>query len=238
MIGASSTIAGAVIQQQLSNQSSDIVAVSRQTQPTDPDSSGPRVLWFSSDYSEANIKTLCDRFQQAGYQLSRVYIFNGILHNDTLFPEKRLADISAEALQAIWQVNALTPLLWLKHLLPNLKTSDDCQVAILSARIGSIKDNQLGGWYAYRMAKAALNMGVKTAAIEYARVAKGVRFLLFHPGTTDTPLSRPFQKNVPPNKLFTPEFVAECLEAVLLQLPLHEQGNLVYRDWQGADIDW
>ena len=111
-----------------------------------------------------------------------------------------------------------------------------CVVTTFSARIGSIEDNRLGGWYSYRASKAALNMLLKTAAIEYQRVAKGVRFLVFHPGTTDTPLSKPFQKFVSKDKLFTPEFVADQLLTIVEQQA--SESNIQFLDWDGKAIPW
>ena len=135
--------------------------------------------------------------------------------------------------------NALTPILCIQAILPLLNQQTPCVITALSARVGSIEDNKLGGWYSYRASKAALNMLFKTAAIELARRAKQTRLVLFHPGTTDTELSKPFQKNVPKDKLFSPDFVAEQLYT-LLQQPeqLTDIGQPAYIDWQGKNINW
>ena len=107
---------------------------------------------------------------------------------------------------------------------------------LFSARVGSISDNRLGGWYSYRASKAALNMMIKTAAIELARRAKNIKLIAFHPGTTDTPLSKPFQKNVPENKLFSAEFVAKQLLDIVENTPIDQSPS--YLDWQGETINW
>ena len=112
----------------------------------------------------------------------------------------------------------------------------NCQLIIFSARVGSIKDNHAGGWYSYRASKAALNMLLKTTAIEYARRAKQVKLIAFHPVTTDTPLSRPYSANVPEDKLFSPDFVADRLFEILKNLPA--DGELSFVDWQGKSIKW
>jgi len=169
-------------------------------------------------------------------KFSRVCICHGVLHSNTYWPEKRLEDISESALQAIFHANAVVPALWLKSLLKVLKGSQDCIVAALSARVGSIGDNHLGGWYAYRASKSALNMILKTAAIEYGRRAKNVKLIAFHPGTTDTELSKPFQAAVPKEKLFTPSFVAERLAMIMDEALV--DGELSYLDWNGQAIDW
>lgn len=115
----------------------------------------------------------------------------GLLHRDGIAPEKSLAAIEADALQAVFQVNALGPALVLRHFLPLLDKQG--AMAMLSAKVGSISDNRLGGWYAYRASKAALNMLIKTAAIELARSKPKARLLSLHPGTVISPLSQPFR---------------------------------------------
>ena len=106
----------------------------------------------------------------------------------------------------------------------------------MSARVGSISDNRLGGWYSYRASKCALNMLLKTSAIELNRKHKNVKLISFHPGTTDTKLSRPFQSSVSRDKLFTPDFVATKLMDLMRKTDV--DGELAYLDWAGAPIDW
>ncbi|MBN0977093.1 SDR family NAD(P)-dependent oxidoreductase [Pseudomonas hygromyciniae] len=125
---------------------------------------------------------------EAPYQL--IVHAAGLLHRDRIKPEKSLSTIEPEALQAVFQVNTLGPALVLRHFLPLLEPRG--AMAILSAKVGSIGDNRLGGWYAYRASKAALNMLVKTAAIELARTRPQVRLLSLHPGTVVSGLSQPF----------------------------------------------
>lgn len=115
----------------------------------------------------------------------------GLLHRAGIAPEKSLAAIEADALQAVFQVNALGPALVLRHFLPLLDRQG--AMAMLSAKVGSIGDNRIGGWYAYRASKAALNMLIKTAAIELARSKPKARLLALHPGTVISPLSQPFR---------------------------------------------
>ena len=126
---------------------------------------------------------------EAPYQL--ILHTAGLLHRDGIAPEKSLAAIEADALQAVFQVNALGPALVLRHFLPLLDKQG--AIAMLSAKVGSIGDNRLGGWYAYRSSKAALNMLIKTAAIELARSKPKARLLSLHPGTVISPLSHPFR---------------------------------------------
>jgi NAD(P)-dependent dehydrogenase (short-subunit alcohol dehydrogenase family) len=127
--------------------------------------------------------------EEAPYQL--IVHAAGLLHRDEIKPEKSYCAIEADALLAVFQVNALGPALVLRHFLPLL---DPCgAMAVLSAKVGSIGDNRLGGWYAYRASKAALNMLIKTAAIELARTRPHARLLSLHPGTVISGLSQPFR---------------------------------------------
>ncbi len=140
----------------------------------------------------------------------------GVLHDDAggLRPEKRLADVRPESLALAFAVNAIGPLLVARYFEPSLAHADRAVFASLSARVGSIEDNRLGGWYAYRASKAAQNMYTRTLAVEWARSRRNVICVALHPGTTDTNLSRPFQGNVPEGKLFGVErAVSQLLEA-------------------------
>jgi len=116
----------------------------------------------------------------------------GMLHDGNLMPEKRLADLNYQQMQAIFQTNTMGPALLMRHFLP-LLDGERAIMAMLSAKVGSIGDNQLGGWYSYRASKAALNMLVKTAAIELARNQKHSVLVALHPGTVNSRLSRPFR---------------------------------------------
>lgn len=126
---------------------------------------------------------------EAPYQL--IVHAAGLLHRDQVKPEKSYSAIEGEALQAVFQVNTLGPALVLRHFLPLLDPRG--AMAMLSAKVGSIGDNRLGGWYAYRASKAALNMLIKTAAIELARTRPQSRLLSLHPGTVVSGLSQPFR---------------------------------------------
>lgn len=126
---------------------------------------------------------------EAPYQL--IVHAAGLLHRDDIKPEKSYSAIEADALQAVFQVNTLGPALVLRHFLPLLDPHG--AMAMLSAKVGSIGDNRLGGWYAYRASKAALNMLIKTAAIELARTRPQARLLSLHPGTVISGLSQPFK---------------------------------------------
>ncbi len=237
VIGASSSIARSVIEQLLGERVvSHVTAISRGLNPELQSKFESRLDWISCDYSEDSIKTVCADLVSGDKDFSHVFICNGVLHAKQIAPEKRLEDITAGKLQAVMQANAIVPMLWLANLLPALRGRRDCSVAVFSARVGSIADNKLGGWYAYRASKAALNMLLKTAGIEYQRRAGNVKIIAFHPGTTDTLLSRPFQSSVPDGKLFTPAFVADSLLRIMETLD--RDRGVEFLDWAGKPVDW
>lgn len=164
----------------------------------------------------------------------RLIVATGILHENGVSPERSLRDLDAEKLQRTFLVNAIGPALVLRHFLPRLVRGGRIEVALLSARVGSITDNRLGGWYGYRASKAALNQLVRTAAIELARSRPEAVLVALHPGTVDTAMSRPFQANVAPDRLFTPARSAESLADVLAGLtPAHSGG---FFDWKGEAV--
>lgn len=121
-----------------------------------------------------------------------VLVATGVLHTATARPEKRLADLSLEVLDEVFRINTFGPALVLRHFAPLLDRQRSL-MALLSARVGSIGDNRLGGWTSYRASKAALNMVVRTASIELARTHPGAVLAALHPGTVKSALSRPFR---------------------------------------------
>lgn len=234
IIGASSTIAQAAIKQLESDPNClQIFAVSRSKQALRQNSN---VIWIECDNTDASIQKVCQALKEAQEPITKVLICNGILHTQDMMPEKKLEEVTADNLNQVFHANTVVPMLWLSQLAPVLKGQQDTQIIILSARVGSISDNQSGGWYSYRASKAALNMLIKTSAIEYARRAKNVKLIAFHPGTTDTPLSKPFQRGVPEGKLFTAEFVASQLLSIMDQAIMDNKA--AFLDWNNQAIDW
>ena len=162
---------------------------------------------------------------------SLIIVTAGLLHEAGLRPEKALRDITMEQLTRVFQVNSFGPALVMAHFLPLLPRKGRAVFAALSARVGSISDNRLGGWYSYRASKAALNMMIRCAAIELARKNKDALVVGLHPGTVDSALSRPFQGGA--QKLFTPHQAAENLLTVLDGLTPTKSGDLFAWDGQG-----
>ncbi|MGX0959535.1 NAD(P)-dependent dehydrogenase (short-subunit alcohol dehydrogenase family) [Pseudomonas viridiflava] len=159
----------------------------------------------------------------------------GILHQDGAKPEKGLAQLTLASMQASFATNTFAPILLLKHLLPLLR-KQPATFAALSARVGSIGDNRLGGWYSYRASKAALNQLLHTASIELKRLNQVSTVLAIHPGTTDTELSQPFQANVPEGQLFEPAFSAERIIEVVGAHGPADSGS--FWDWDDKPIVW
>ena len=188
------------------------------------------------DYSATELKRVFESINIKQLNIAGVYIFNGILHTDTFMPEKALSQFDADNFTAVLTANTITPVTIIQQLLPFLNKKQPCKIAVLSARIGSIGDNELGGWHSYRASKAALNMLLKNITIECARRYKNIKLISYHPGTTDTPLSEPFQANVPEGKLFERQQSALYFLNVVAQQPFNNQ--LSYVDWQGAQIEW
>ena len=134
------------------------------------------------------------------------------------------------------RINVIGPAMTAKYFIPLLRRDKKAVFAALSARVGSISDNRLGGWYAYRASKAALNMILKTTALETQRRFTNQLIIDLHLGTVDTALSKPFQGNVPEGKLFTPAFSAEQLLGVIDKLSEKDSGFLF--DWAGEKIEF
>ncbi len=161
-----------------------------------------------------------------------VIVATGVLHAPGLAPEKALRDLDAAALARSFAVNAIGPALVAQALLPLFPKGRKTLFAALSARVGSISDNRLGGWHSYRAAKAALNQLLRTIAIEQSRRNPDSIVLGLHPGTVDTGLSKPFQRNVP--TLLTPPAAAQALLGVIDAATQAQSGRLF--DWQGEEI--
>lgn len=195
--------------------------------------SATQVEQFIDIEDEASIAAAAQRLSAAG-PFDLIIVATGLLQGAGVTPEKRWNDLSAEALAKSFAVNAAGPVLVAKHFLPLLPRKGRAGFAALSARVGSIGDNTLGGWYSYRASKAALNMLVKTLAIELARQRPEAFCAALHPGTVDTGLSQPFQRGVAAERLFTPDFAAQRLLDVLDGLGPSDSGRCFA--WDGCAI--
>lgn len=231
IIGSSGAI-GHAFTEQLSegNPDATIHAFSRQ----EPRKKIRGVTNYHIDYQEeASIEAAAASATRDGL-LDVVIVATGMLHEENMRPEKSLRELSAKKFQRLFEVNTVIPALIAKHFLPRLNTEPPSFFGILSARAGSISDNQLGGWYAYRAAKAALNMVIKNAAIETGRRNKQAIIVGMYPGMVDSDLSKPFQRGVPKEKIFTPTFAVQQLIKVMASLSPEHSGR--FFEWNGQEV--
>lgn len=185
----------------------------------------------SIELASQEVATLLD-----GMPLTRIAICTGVLHADGVQPERRIASLEPDPFLELMRINALGPLLVARHFAALLPRSEPSQLAAISARVGSISDNRLGGWYSYRCSKAALNQGFQTLSVEFKRTHPQCVLTLFHPGTVDTRLSRPFHQGVAPDKLFTPECAARQFDEVLEART--QPGGPLFVDWQNQPVEF
>jgi len=185
---------------------------------------------------DQSLADLTESLRSDEQPLRLVFNCSGRLHGPDLRPEKRLQQVSRSQLQEQFSVNAIAPILLAKAIEPLLNRDQPFHFASLSARVGSISDNRSGGWYGYRAAKAAQNQLLRCLSIEWARRWPSATVTLFHPGTTDTPLSQPFQAFVDPEKLFSPQRAAAQLVGLLLNQSPEDSGSFLA--WDGQAIPW
>lgn len=184
---------------------------------------------------EPSILRLAEQIRDDGVHPDLVFVASGILHRGPpIMPEKSWRTIDAGAMEEVLRINTIGPALIGKHLLPAMPKAGKSVFAAISARVGSIGDNRLGGWYAYRASKAALNMILRGFAIELARRNPDAVCVGLHPGTVDTGLSKPFQTNVPEGRLLTPEQSAGHMLAVVDAVTPSDSGGVF--SWDGSRI--
>lgn len=232
IIGASGGIGGAILehcQHRFPNAELHATYCSTPPKPV----SSLNLVWHQLDAScETSVANLSQTFTDLDWVINCI----GFLHDADKGPEKNLSSVDTHFFYQNINRNTLPTLLLAKYFSATLKKSKAPKLACLSAKVGSISDNRLGGWYSYRASKAALNMIVKTISIEWSRsLRKGV-ILALHPGTTDTQLSKPFQANVPPGKLFSPQKVAEDLVAIIERSTPDNSGR--FYSYSGEELPW
>lgn len=235
VVGASGGIGGALLAAlEAAPAATQVFAFSRaQIVPA-----SPKTTWQALDLEdEDSIARSAETVTSTTAALHLAIVATGVLHaGDSLQPEKTWRSLNAVSLQHAFAVNATGPALIAKHFLPLLARDRKAVFAALSARVGSIGDNQLGGWYAYRASKAALNMLIRTYSVELGRRNAQALCVGLHPGTVDSSLSRPFQGGVPDGKLFSPAQAAGQLLEVLDGLSPDDSGALFA--WDGQRISF
>ena len=231
IVGASGGLGRALLQQvAASGRYSRILALARRT----PDLFGAEFVPCDLE-DEPSIEAAAARTAD-GPAPTLVFVATGVLHGPGLAPERSLKALNREAMIRALSLNAVGPALLAKHFVPLLPRAGRSVFAALSARVGSIGDNRLGGWHSYRASKAALNMVLRTVAVELARTHPEAVCAALHPGTVATELSAPFQRGVPPETLFAPAVSAERLLAVLDGLGPERSGG--FFAWDGSPIPW
>lgn len=178
-----------------------------------------------------------DSIQNATEQVkpfNLLIVATGILHEGQLQPEKSLSTLRSPCMQELFLVNTIGPTLILQGLLKKLVPNQPGIMAVISAKVGSITDNHLGGWYGYRSSKAALNMVMRCASIEVQRFQSLHTVVSLHPGTVGTPLSEPFIKGYPAEAIFTPEKAASQLLDVINQIGPENNGTML--NWDGSTL--
>lgn len=235
VIGASGGI-GSALTRQITLEAPDVnvFAFSRRQLTENPQSVKVSEIELENEMSISDAAGLC---RQHVKELSAVFVATGLLHDgESVKPEKSWQSMNAYSLEQAFRINTIGPALVAKHFLPLMKCDSKSVFACLSARVGSIEDNRLGGWYGYRASKAALNMIIKTLSIELARSNPKAVCVGLHPGTVDTSLSKPFQGNVPPKQLFSPEKSALALLSVVDNLTPTDTGRIFA--WGGEVIPY
>ncbi|KII15986.1 SDR family NAD(P)-dependent oxidoreductase [Phaeobacter sp. S60] len=231
IVGASGGIGSALVDHYAAQSPASLTAVARSALAP-----RPRVDTRRLDITdEAQLSDLADTLRSQGIAPNLVLVATGVLSDETgLKPEKSYRQQDAEAFRNVFEINTFAPAIIAKHLLPIMPRKERSVFAALSARVGSISDNNLGGWHAYRASKAALNMLIRNYAIETARSNDQMICVGLHPGTVRTPLSGPFSKNVPESALFEPSQSAAYLAQVIDGLCPSDSGRVF--DWAGKEI--
>ena len=188
-----------------------------------------------TDYSEKSLELIAKRLKEKG-SFSLIICCVGVLHNEKVSPEKRLGQLNEASLSEYFRVNTIIPALCLRFFQTLLDKQAPSQFTFLSAMVGSIGDNSLGGWYGYRSSKAALNMMIKTASIEVKRTNKMAALAVIHPGTTIGPLSKPFSAGVSKDNYYTPEQSAQRILNVSESLTPEQTGG--FFNWSGTHLPW
>ncbi|MEO0466790.1 MAG: SDR family NAD(P)-dependent oxidoreductase [Pseudomonadota bacterium] len=228
VFGASGGIGRAVVEHLLTR-ASTVIAVSRSGADI------PGATSLAADFTdETEIAAAAAKIGETTTP-DLVIVASGLLSGpDGLEPEKSYRHQSMDAFQRVFAINTFAPALVAKHMFPLMPRKERAVFAALSARVGSISDNRMGGWHAYRASKAALNMLIRNFAIEQARRNPNFIVVGLHPGTVDTGLSKPFQSGVPDTQLFTPSHSAGQMLDVLESLTPDHSGQVF--DYAGEPI--
>lgn len=182
--------------------------------------------------NESSIKNAAKNVEETNFD--EIIIASGLLHTNEFGPEKSIKDLKADNILKVLNVNTVGPAIIGKYFLPLLTKDNKSVMAFLSARVGSISENKLGGWYSYRASKSALNQVIKTFSIELKRTNPKAIIIGLQPGTVDSELSAPFKRSASNNKLFSAEYSVSKLLGVIERADESSSGNLI--SWDGEII--
>ncbi|EEF81131.1 SDR family NAD(P)-dependent oxidoreductase [Methylophaga thiooxydans] len=209
---------------------SDIIATYN-THPGDIHHS--RLQWRKLDVTiEDDIENLSNDLGSIDLLINAV----GFLHSESQKPEKTIKEFDPTFFQHNININTLPSILLAKHFMTSLRSNKTTHFVAFSAKIGSIEDNRMGGWLSYRVAKSALNMAMKTIAIEWSLKVPNCCVILFHSGTTDTQLSKPFQKNLPVGQLHSTNHTTDALLDIINSSAPADTGK--FMSYNGSEIPW
>ena len=233
IIGGSGAIGKAFVEFYKKQNSSNIVySFSRSNNSINGENTTNSYIDIQDEISIAEAAKFCKKEDY----FDKIILATGVLHDDDLSPEKTYRNIDSASMSKVFSINTIGPALIAKNFIPLLNKDKKSFFGFLSARVGSISDNRIGGWYSYRASKAALNMIVKSLSIEVARNNPNAIIAGLHPGTVDSNLSNPFQKNVADGKLFTPDYSIEKMISVIDNLTFEDSGNCYA--WDGKRIEF
>ena len=230
IIGSSGAIGRAFLDAYIADKEiSNIYSISR----TEVELNDERIIHINIDVTdEVSVKAAASKIGEN--RLDKLIVATGILHTELFGPEKSIKDIKIENFVKTFSVNAFGPALIGKYFLPLMKKDKKSIAAFLSARVGSISENKLGGWYAYRASKSALNQIIKNFSIESKRTNPTGIIIGLQPGTVKSKLSEPFQKNVKKGKLLLPKDSVKSLIKVIESVMQNDSGKIF--DWKGEEI--
>ena len=232
VIGSSGAIGNAISNRLLEDDSVETIYKFSRSQKSEGNQKEKN--FFIDIEDENSIKKSTENIPE-DIKFDMIFVATGILHNDDdIFPEKSIKDINADKLKRVLSINTIGPTLVGKYFIQYLNNKNKSIFAFLSARVGSISENKLGGWYSYRSSKTALNQIIKNFSIEIKRTNPNAIFVGLQPGTVSSFLSKPFEKNVKSENLFTPDFSASKLLEVIDNLESKDTGKLIA--WNGEEI--